>query len=118
MTGFARVVTMVSAALVGLSLSFSAAAQVLTTEQYRHPKSADDLKYNKAYLRGVADGLLSYNMSAEPRMFCPPGVLPKISFDQANNLVMRYAHQASGAADLPLGRVLLFGLRQAYPCHR
>ena len=117
MTGIARVVTIASTALLGLSLSFGAAAQTLTTDQYRHPKTAADLKYNKTYLMGVTDGLLAYNTSAEPRLFCPPGLLPKIGFDEANNLVMRYAHKASGAADLPLGRVLLFGLRQAYPCH-
>jgi hypothetical protein len=118
MTGFARVVTTASTLLLGISLSFGAAAQTLTTEQYRHPKTANDLKFNKTYLMGVADGLIAYNTLAERKFFCPPGLLPKISFDQANDLVMRYAHKASGASDLPLGRVLLFGLRQAYPCHR
>lgn len=118
MTGFARVMAMAATALLGMSFSLDAAAQHLTTQQYRNPKSANDLKYNRAYLMGVADGLIAYNTSAESRLFCPPGLIPKIGFEEANNLVMRYAHQASGAADLPVGRVLLFGLRQAYPCRR
>ena len=116
MTGFARGVTMASVALMGISLSSGATAQTLTTEHYRHPRTADDLRFNKTYLMGVADGLIACNISARPRLFCPPGVLPSISFDEANELVMRYARKASGATDLPLGRVLLFGLQQAYPC--
>ena len=118
MNRFARVVAMAAAALFGISFSLGAAAQHLTTQQFRNPKFAKDLKYNKAYLMGVADGLIAYNMSAEPRLFCLPGLIPKISFDEANNLVMRYARKAGGAADLPVGRVLLFGLQQAYRCHR
>lgn len=117
MTGFARVVTITSVALLGLSLSFGAAAEQLRMGQYRHPKTAADLKYNKVYLNGVVDGLLAYNLSARPKLFCMPGLLPHISFDEANDLVMRYARKAGGAVDLPLGRVLLFGLKQAYPCH-
>jgi hypothetical protein len=119
MSGFVRSVTVTSAATVlSLSLCLGGGAWALTMQQYRHPKTANDLQFNKAYLIGVADGLVAYNMSAEPGLFCPPGLLSKISFEKANDLVMRYAHKASGTADLPLGRVLLFGLRQAYPCPR
>jgi hypothetical protein len=119
MRGFARVVTIASAlALVGLSPLFAAGARAVTVGQYRHPISAKDLEFNKAYLMGAADALIAYNMSAVPKLFCPPGLLPTVSFEQANDMIMRYARKASGAAGLPLARALLFGLKDTYPCRR
>ena len=119
MRGFAGVVTIASAvALVGLSPFFAAGAQAVTVGQYRHPNSAKDLSFNKTYLIGVADGLIAYNTSADPKLFCLPGLLPKITFEQANDIIMHWARKASGAADLPLGRALLFGLKDTYPCPR
>jgi len=86
--------------------------------EYQHPKSARDLSYNKIYMVGVANGLLAYNLSANSKLFCMPGLLPRLSFEQANDIAMRYARRADSAADLPVGRALLFGLRQTYPCPR
>jgi hypothetical protein len=119
MREFPRVVTIASAvALLGLSLSLGTNAQAVTVAQYRHPDSAKDLNFNKTYLIGVADGLIAYNMSAVAKLFCLPGLLPKITFEEANDIVMHWVRKASGAADLPLGRALLFGLKEAYPCRR
>ena len=117
MPRFDHVVTVTSAALLlGLSLSFGATAQTVTLGQYQHPKTEKDLNFNKTFMIGVKDGLIAYNMSSQDKLFCMPGVLPAITFEQANDLVMHWAHKTSGDADLPLGRALLFALREAFPC--
>ena len=112
-----RIVTMAAAMLLGLSLPFGAHAQSLTVSQYRHPKSAKDLTFNKAYLMGVAEGLLAYNVVAQPKQFCVPGLMPHLTFDQANDIMLRWARKESGGSDLPVGRALYYGLTKAYPCH-
>jgi hypothetical protein len=111
-----RAVTMAAATLFGLSLCFAANAQGLTVGQYQHPRAAKDLTYNKAYLLGVADGLISYNLVVENKRFCIPGLMPHLSFDQANDIMLRWARKASGGQDLPVGRALYFALTKAYPC--
>ena len=103
---------------LGVSLCGAGGAQPLTMREYQHPKSAKDLSYNKIYMIGAANGLLAYNLSADRKLFCMPGLLPHLSFEEANDIAMRYARRADSAADLPVGRALLFGLRQTYPCPR
>ena len=98
-----------------VSLPYAANAQSLTTEQYRHPKTANDLVFNKAYLNGVKDGLFAYNVAADPKLFCP-GANP-LSFDQANDIVMHWSNKKSINADnLQVGLTLLYGLREKFPC--
>jgi Rap1a immunity proteins len=117
MIGFARVATLAAAVvLLGLSPCLAANPRPLTVAQYQHPKSPQDLRFNKTYLIGIKDGLIAYNMSADDKMFCLPGVIPTLSFEEANDIIMRWARTASDAADLPLGRALLFGLRKTHPC--
>jgi hypothetical protein len=119
MRRFARVVAIApAAALLGLSLSLGASAQTITLDQYQHPKTAKDLSFNKAYLVGAADGLIAYNLTAEKKLFCPPGeVVPHLDFERANDIVIRWGRKMGGGADLPVGRVLLYGLTKAFPCH-
>jgi hypothetical protein len=119
MTRVDVVVTMAAAlTLAGPAPSLAATHQPLTVAQYQHPKTPKDLQFNKAYMIGIKDGLIAYNMSADDKMFCLSGVIPHLSFDQANDIIMRWARTASDAADLPLGRALLFGLKSTYPCPR
>jgi hypothetical protein len=107
---------LIAAALVSLAPCLGAEAQTVTLGQFQHPRSAKDLEVNKAYLLGAADALIAYNASAETKLFCLPGLLPKLTFDEASDLVLRWARKASGSEGLPLGRALLFGLRAARPC--
>ena len=103
--------------LLGFFLSFGANAQTVTTDQYRHPKSEKDLNFNKAYLAGMKDGLIAYNISSENKLFCMPGPIPVLTFEQANDIVMHWANKKSGDADnLPLGLTLLYGLKETYRC--
>ena len=112
-----RVARVASAALLfGISLSISASAQTVTLGQYQHPRTENDLSFNKTYMIGAKDGLIAYNMSAQEKSFCLPGVIPVLTFEQANDLVMRWSRKTSGSADLPLGRALFFALKEAFPC--
>jgi Rap1a immunity proteins len=114
-----RRIAPVVAAVSLLSFSLCLAAEPsLTLGHFQHPKTAKDLEVNKAYLMGAADGLIAYNMRQQDKdkLFCPPGLLPKISFEQASEAVMRWSRKTSGSADLPLGLALLYGLTNAYPC--
>ena len=114
MLGRFRIATM--AAAVALSHSIGAQAQSVTLGQFQHPKSAKDLEVNKTYLIGAAEALLAYNAAAEEKLFCLPGLVPKLTFDQASDLVLRWARKTSGSVDVSLGSALLFGLRAAHPC--
>ncbi len=117
MVRFYHVATIASAAIVLIvSLTISATAQTVTLEQYKHPKTEKDLNFNRTYMIGIKDGLIAYNMSSQDKLFCMPGVLPALTFEQANDIVMRWARKTSGDADLPLGRALFFALRDAFPC--
>jgi hypothetical protein len=118
MTRFDRFVTIATAAtLLGGLLSFGAHAQNVTTEQYRNPKNEKDLNFNKAYLTGIKDGLIAYNMSSEDKLFCMPGPIPILTFEQANNALLHWARKKSADAEsLPLGLALLYGLKEAFPC--
>jgi Rap1a immunity proteins len=104
--------------LVSMSPSLAANARPLTVRQYQRPSSAKDLTFNKTYLIGAKDALIAYNMSTQHKMFCIPGVIPNISFDRANDIVMRWTRRADAAPDLPVARALFYGLVAAYPCPR
>ena len=103
-------------ALLSMLLSLDAGAQMVTLEQYRHPKAAKDLEFNRAYFIGVKDALIAYNMSADDKQFCLPGAPPTLTFEQANDILMRWAGKTGINSDLSLGLALLYALERAYPC--
>ena len=102
---------------IGLVLTGNAAAQGLTVDTYRRPNSQPELDFNKGYLTGIKDGLIAYNMVLDDKLFCLPGEIPTLSFDQANDLTMSWArkHGPDGAS-APITRALLTVLRERYPC--
>ena len=106
-----------AAAALGGSLPSGANAQTITLEQYQHPKGEKDLNFNKPYLEGIKDGLIAYNMSVEDRLFCLGGNPPVLTFDRANDILLRWARKRGGeAVGLPLGLALLYSLKDAFPC--
>jgi hypothetical protein len=115
---FARAVVIASmAALLGGLFASGANAQAVTMEQYQHPKGEKDLNFNKPYLEGIKDGLIAYNMSVEDRLFCLGGNPPVLTFDRANDILLRWARKRGGeAVGLPLGLALLYSLKDAFPC--
>ncbi|HTT49384.1 MAG TPA: Rap1a/Tai family immunity protein [Pseudolabrys sp.] len=117
MLRYVRIATVAAAAaVVSLSLCLDAQAQSVTLGQFQHPKSPKDLEVNKTYMLGAMDGVMAYNISLEDKLFCLPGPVGILTFDQATDVVMRWARKTSGSADMPLGRALMYGLREAYPC--
>jgi len=115
-SGCVVIVASAAIALGGL-LAPGANAQTITLEQYQHPKGERDLNFNKPYLEGIKDGLVAYNMSLEARLFCLGGDPPVLTFDRANDVLLRWARKRAGdAAGLPLGLALLYSLKDAFPC--
>lgn len=103
--------------LLGLLLVTAADAETMTVSKYRHPDTAKELEFNRAYFTGVKDGLLAYNASSEEKAFCPTGNPPLLTFDQANDAMMLWVRKnASRGEDTALERALLLGLKERYPC--
>jgi len=114
-----RIVTIaLAAALLGVALCLDAEAQTLTLGQFQHPKAPKDLEFNKTYLLGVTDGLIAYNSGLDDKLFCTPGPVPKITFDQASDIIMHWARKTSGSGNIAVAHALLYGLRAAYPCRQ
>jgi len=106
-----------AAIFLGGLLASGAHAQMVTMEQYQHPKSEKDFSFNKPYFEGIKDGLVAYNISREDRLFCLGGDPPVLTFDRANDILMHWARKRGGdAAGLPLGLALLYSLKDAFPC--
>jgi hypothetical protein len=108
----------VSAAAFFAMLQCSAAgAQTITVGQFAHPNGEAEMNFNKAYLSGIKDGLIAYNMSQEGKYFCIGGAPPELSFERASDILVRWARKRSGNSDgLPLGLGMLYSLREAFPC--
>jgi hypothetical protein len=104
-------------ALSGMLPCGGVEAQTITMDQYQHPKSEKDLNFNKAYLEGVKDGLVAYNISLEDKLFCLGGMPPVLTFERANDIVLRWARKKGiDTGGRPLGLSLLYSLKEAFPC--
>jgi len=107
-----------AAVLLCTALCVEATAQSVNLGQYQHPRTDKDLDANKAYLMGAVDAVIVINQSLDEKQFCLPTAPPGLSFEQANKLIMHWASTTSGSSDLSLGRILIYALKQAYPCRR
>lgn len=118
MIRFDRVLLVASAtALSSVLAGGGADAQTITMDQYQHPNSEKDLSFNKAYLEGVKDGLIAYNMSLEDKLFCLGGIPPVLTFERASDIVLHWARKKGpDMANTPLGLSLLYSLKEAFPC--
>jgi hypothetical protein len=118
MSRIARVAMIVAATtlLIGWFAS-DAKAQTLTVDQYQHPIGEKDLNFNKPYFEGIKDGLITYNLSTEAKLFCLGGMPPALTFDRANDILLRYARKRGGdARGMSLALALLYSLQDAFPC--
>ena len=118
MTRFYRVAMIAATTtLLGGWLATGANAQTLTVEQYQHPIGEKDLNFNKPYFEGIKDALLIYNISTEAKLFCLGGMPPVLTFDRANDVLLRWARKRGGdAKGMSLGLALLYSLQDAFPC--
>ena len=115
--------------LVGLAFSailLSAAkiadAETVHVEQYKHPTDEAHRTYNIVYWAGVIDGLVSYNafimgQGGEP-LFCMPEIALK--GDQAEDIMLRWIkkHPTPNIDGMAVSMVLLFGLKETFPCKK
>jgi hypothetical protein len=118
MNRLACVVMLASATtFAGGLLSSDANAQTVTVEQYQHPKGETEMNFNKAYLEGLKDGLMAYNLSVEDKLFCVGGMPPVLTFDRASDTLLRWVRKRKGdPAGLSLGLALLYSLKEGFPC--
>ena len=74
---------------------------------------------NEIYLDGLKDGLIAFNVtlahSGAAPLFClPPKMV--LTGDQVDDILMREAKSVPEPDDMPIGIVLLAGLRKTFPC--
>jgi hypothetical protein len=106
----------VAAMILGTLLSFAANAQTVTIGSYQHPKNESDGIFNKLYLSGARDGLISYSGISTDRLFCLPGELA-LTVAQAEDIALRWVKkQTKNVDDGPIAGALLFGLIETFPC--
>jgi hypothetical protein len=100
----------------GVLLSFEADAQTVRLEKYLHPKNEFFRDFNKFYLAGVVDGLITANLAAANKIFCLPPNLA-LTTEQADSILKNWAQkQTKNTNDLPIAIALLGGLEETFPC--
>ncbi len=109
----------VTCAAIAFCIASSANAATLRFKNYTTPEDEKQRILNAVYLDGLKDGLIILNIAlardgAAP-LFCLP---PKMVFtgDQADDILRREAKSVAEPDDMPIGIVLLAGLRKTFPC--
>jgi hypothetical protein len=109
-----------SACLLALTAMPVAAADV-RLDSYRNPKNENFRIFNRMYLDGVRGGLMASNAGIRSRggemAFCmPPGLA--LSSEQAEEIMLKSADKRSAKGDWPVASLLLWGLRDTFPCDK
>ncbi|HEX4408295.1 MAG TPA: Rap1a/Tai family immunity protein [Xanthobacteraceae bacterium] len=106
-------------AAIAFCMASSANAATVRFKNYMTPEDDKQRILNTVYLDGLKDGLIVLNIVAARNgatpLFCLP---PKMVFtsDQADEILRREAKGVPEPDDMPIGIVLLAGLRKAFPC--
>ena len=107
--------------VAALGFGSDASAATVSFKQYTNPSSETFRTFNKLYLSGVMEGLLTFNSSlisdgAQP-LFCLPPKLA-VTEEQAADIMMREANTIGSdkVADIPISILLLEGLKETFPC--
>jgi hypothetical protein len=105
-------------ALMLVWLSSSADAVVLLRD-YKAAKADTEKKLNKIYLGGVKEGVVMFDaelaVEGRQRLFCMPDNL-SVTFDQAENIMMREAQKRTDPDNVPISLLLINGLKDTFPC--
>lgn len=109
----------VTYAAVAFCIVSSADAATLRFKNYTAPEDEKQRLLNAVYLDGLKDGLIILNVAlardgAAPLFCLPPDMA--LTGDQAADIIRREAKSVSTPDDMPIGIVLLAGLRKAFPC--
>lgn len=109
----------ITCAALAFCMASGANAATVRFKNYTTPEDEKQRILNAAYLDGVKDGLVILNVAvarggATP-LFCLP---PKVALtgDQADDILLREAKSVPEPDDMPIGIVLLAGLRKTFPC--
>ena len=109
-----------SACVLALMATPVAAADV-RLDSWRNPKNENFRTFNHMYLDGVRGGLMASNAWIRSRggemAFCLPGDLV-LSTEQTEEIMLKAADKRSAKGDWPVASLLLWGLRDTYPCEK
>jgi hypothetical protein len=106
-------------AAIALCVASGANAATVRFKQYINESDETARELNKIYLDGLSDGLNIFNVilrqEGQAPLFCPP---PKMALttEQADDILRREAKKVVPSDDMPIGIVLLAGLRETFPC--
>jgi hypothetical protein len=112
------------ATCAAIALLFASGANAATVlfKDYRTPKDEITRSFNKLYLDGLKEGLITFSVVLAREgispLFCVPQKLA-LTVDQADDILMREAMRAKTAVsldDIPISIILLAGLRNTFPC--
>lgn len=113
------VIKRVTFALVASCIAYSANAATVRLKNYAKPEDEKQRILNAVYLDGLKDGLIVLNVALVRNggapLFCLP--LDKVfTGEQADDVLMREAKSVPEPDDMPIGIVLLAGLKKTFPC--
>jgi hypothetical protein len=106
-------------AAIALCVASSANAVTVRFKQYMNPSNETYRGLDSVYLDGLSDGFITLNVAlaqeGKAPLFCMP---PKMSLtaEQADDILRREAKRVPPSDDMPIGIVLLAGLRETFPC--
>jgi hypothetical protein len=109
----------VTCAAVAVCIASSASAATVRFKSYTTPEDEKQRLLNAVYLDGLKDGFIILNVAlarsgAVPQFCLPPKMV--LTADQAGEILMREAKSVPEPDDMPIGIVLLAGLRKTFPC--
>ena len=107
-------------ALMLFSLTSSANAMTVIFKDYKAATS-DEKAFYYLYLDGVREGIVELNVVLEEKrqqpLFCLPEKL-ELNVEQAEDIMMRQAQKMTDPDQLPIGRLLVEGLKDTFPCDK
>jgi hypothetical protein len=98
----------------------SAFAADVRLGSYRHPENQKFREFNQLYLDGARSGLMAYNAflyrHGQPA-FCTPADLV-LTTEMTEEIMLSAADKTSAKDDALVASLLLYGMRQTFPCEK
>jgi len=108
-------------ALMLFGLSSSANAMTVIFKDYKAAANKDEKAFYYLYLDGVREGIVELNVvlkkNRQQPLFCLPEKL-ELNVEQAEDIMMRQAQKMTDSDQLPIGRLLVEGLKDTFPCDK
>ena len=108
-------------ALILFGLTSSANAMTVIFKDYKAAANKDEKAFYLLYLDGVREGIIELNVVLEEKrqqpLFCLPDKLA-LTVGQAEDIVMRQAQKMTDPDQLPIGCLLVEGLKDTFPCDK